>query len=237
MSAVLNETELATLHLTCPVDTCGRLCTTKAALTEHMRLHRNVSRWRCHADGCGKTYSRKGNLQAHIKQAHEAIEFACPHADCTKVYHRKAHLQRHVAAIHQRVVHVCDDCGAEFVYKHVRDQHARTEHGSLGDSMHTTVQHATLPPATGVSLPPILKRRRADVDCDSPPRKLAAPPSTTPPLQQTPTRLSLDNSRDSLKASISQPLSIEAAAVLACFHLAPARAREFVHTHTASAVY
>lgn len=81
-------------------------------------------------------------------QKHLAIEFRCNAPGCDKVYHRKAHLKRHVLAIHERYSFDCieDGCERSFRYKHLLDDHYKTQH-PLAVAPHVSVSVALSQPA------------------------------------------------------------------------------------------
>jgi hypothetical protein len=115
-----------------PCDACGRICDSRATLTQHLKEHAEprpfLSGSSC--PSCGKHIKYLHNLKAHVAK-HETSTLGmlkCLHFRCKRVFASGAELQRHVLG-HQGDVHTqhavfsvsrpfaCDSPGCSYAAK------------------------------------------------------------------------------------------------------------------------
>ncbi|KAM6915829.1 uncharacterized protein FYW49_008925, partial [Xenentodon cancila] len=110
------STESVDLHLKAHKDSkcchmCGKHCSSKTALTEHMAGHAGVKLHRCHV--CGKECSRKGDLKIHMRIHTGEKPFCC--SFCCKGFTHSGHLRKHMRSHTGERPHRCEICGRGFL--------------------------------------------------------------------------------------------------------------------------
>ncbi|XP_029707608.2 zinc finger protein 569 isoform X2 [Aedes albopictus] len=95
-----------------PCDTCGKVCSSKLALKNHMRLHTSGSA----CEMCGKVFLERSKLQRHIQTKHEKLKkFECN--ICQKKLASISAVQNHIDRFHSSQVFTCSYCPKTFNLK------------------------------------------------------------------------------------------------------------------------
>ncbi|XP_058813352.1 zinc finger protein 182-like [Topomyia yanbarensis] len=105
------DTHVQTYHLgesapcPSPCEQCGKVCSSKSSLKQHMRLHTNGST----CEICGKVFAEKHKLRRHIERKHEKLKkFEC-HL-CHKKLRSLDSVNVHIKTMHSTTKVKCEYC-------------------------------------------------------------------------------------------------------------------------------
>jgi DNA-directed RNA polymerase subunit RPC12/RpoP len=110
---------------------CKKNFSSKQALQNHVRLHKNDRKFRC--GECGKGFVTAGCLATHNK-AHDGSAKTFPCSHCDKLFNNTSNLLRHHRALHfeysDKRRFACKICYKEFKDPSALSAHARTHEGN-----------------------------------------------------------------------------------------------------------